>query len=167
MPAILTHGVHGLLAPLADYETLGSHVLRLLADPDRARALARDGFADLRRLHVAEGPGPVGARVSRRAAGAPVVHGRAAADPGTRSGRRQASPVSPVHQCRAVAMIGRRLAQIWRGWTAAEIAWRGTTAARTLLDRARAAGGRAAVVANRSAARRSRRYRSCRRSDAR
>jgi len=45
IPAILTHGVTGLLAPLADYETLGSHVLQLLASPDRARALARTAFA--------------------------------------------------------------------------------------------------------------------------
>jgi glycosyltransferase involved in cell wall biosynthesis len=45
VPAILTHGVHGLLAPLADYETLGHHVLRLLEDPDHARQLARAAFA--------------------------------------------------------------------------------------------------------------------------
>jgi len=32
MPAILTSGVHGLLAPLNDHLTLASHVLRLLAD---------------------------------------------------------------------------------------------------------------------------------------
>jgi len=41
VPTVLTHGVHGLLAPLADYETLGHHVLRLLARPEYARALAR------------------------------------------------------------------------------------------------------------------------------
>jgi glycosyltransferase involved in cell wall biosynthesis len=41
VPAILTHGVHGLLAPLADYETLARHVLRLLDAPDEARAIAR------------------------------------------------------------------------------------------------------------------------------
>lgn len=45
VPAILTHGVHGLLAPLADYETLGQHVVRLLEDPGHARALARAAFA--------------------------------------------------------------------------------------------------------------------------
>jgi L-malate glycosyltransferase len=45
VPAILTHEVHGLLAPLADYETLGHHVLRLLSDPDHARALARAAFS--------------------------------------------------------------------------------------------------------------------------
>ena len=45
VPAILTHGVHGLLAPLADYETLGQHVLRLLDDPDNARSLARAASA--------------------------------------------------------------------------------------------------------------------------
>jgi glycosyltransferase involved in cell wall biosynthesis len=45
VPAILTHNVHGLLAPLADYETLGHHVVRLLENPDHARALARAAFA--------------------------------------------------------------------------------------------------------------------------
>jgi hypothetical protein len=45
VPAMLTHGVHGLLAPLADYETLGHHVLRLLASPDWARGLARAAHA--------------------------------------------------------------------------------------------------------------------------
>ena len=45
VPAILTHNVHGLLAPLADYETLGHHVLRLLANPGHARSLARAAFA--------------------------------------------------------------------------------------------------------------------------
>src|SRR5207245_4771014 len=37
VPAILTHGVHGLLAPLNDHNMLASHVLALLDD----RALAR------------------------------------------------------------------------------------------------------------------------------
>jgi glycosyltransferase involved in cell wall biosynthesis len=45
VPAILTHNVHGLLAPLADYETLGHHVLRLLASPGYARSMARAAFA--------------------------------------------------------------------------------------------------------------------------
>jgi len=45
VPAILTHGVHGLLAPLADYEMLGRHVLALLDAPDHARALARAAYA--------------------------------------------------------------------------------------------------------------------------
>jgi glycosyltransferase involved in cell wall biosynthesis len=45
VPAILTHGQHGLLARLADYETLGHHVLRLLDDPDYARRLARTAYA--------------------------------------------------------------------------------------------------------------------------
>ena len=44
MPAILTHGEHGLLAGLADYETLGHHVLRLLDNPAYARALARAAY---------------------------------------------------------------------------------------------------------------------------
>jgi L-malate glycosyltransferase len=37
IPAILTHGIHGLLAPLDDHERLASHVLALLDD----RALVR------------------------------------------------------------------------------------------------------------------------------
>jgi glycosyltransferase involved in cell wall biosynthesis len=42
---ILTHGTHGLLAALADYETLGYHVVRLLDNPDYARSLARTAYA--------------------------------------------------------------------------------------------------------------------------
>jgi glycosyltransferase involved in cell wall biosynthesis len=45
VPAILTHGEHGLLAGLADYETLGRHVLRLLEKPDYAGHLARAAYA--------------------------------------------------------------------------------------------------------------------------
>jgi glycosyltransferase involved in cell wall biosynthesis len=44
VPAILTHGTHGLLAPLADYEMLAAHVLTLLDRPDYARELARTAF---------------------------------------------------------------------------------------------------------------------------
>ena len=45
VPAILTHQRHGLLAPLGDFEALAAHVLRLLADPERARELARAAYA--------------------------------------------------------------------------------------------------------------------------
>ena len=45
VPAILTHGTQGLLAPLADYDTLASHVLRLLDQPEYARQLARTAYA--------------------------------------------------------------------------------------------------------------------------
>jgi glycosyltransferase involved in cell wall biosynthesis len=45
VPAILTHGRHGLLAPLADYEMLAAHVLQLLDRPDDARQLARAAYA--------------------------------------------------------------------------------------------------------------------------
>jgi glycosyltransferase involved in cell wall biosynthesis len=44
VPAILTHGRHGLLAPLADYEMLAAHVLALLERPEYARRLARAAF---------------------------------------------------------------------------------------------------------------------------
>jgi glycosyltransferase involved in cell wall biosynthesis len=45
VPAILTDGRHGLLAPVADYETMGHHILRLLDNPSFARELARAGYA--------------------------------------------------------------------------------------------------------------------------
>lgn len=45
VPAILTDGRHGLLAPLGDHEALGHHVLRLLDDPAFALGLARQAFA--------------------------------------------------------------------------------------------------------------------------
>jgi L-malate glycosyltransferase len=41
VPAIMTSGVHGLLAPLNDHEALGQHVLGLLDDPPAARGLAK------------------------------------------------------------------------------------------------------------------------------
>jgi glycosyltransferase involved in cell wall biosynthesis len=45
VPAILTHGQHGLLAPLDDHETVAAHILRLLDDQEYARRLARAGYA--------------------------------------------------------------------------------------------------------------------------
>jgi glycosyltransferase involved in cell wall biosynthesis len=44
VPAILTHGRHGLLAPLADCDALAAHVLTLLDRPDYARQLARTAY---------------------------------------------------------------------------------------------------------------------------
>lgn len=41
VPAILTHRVHGLLAPLGDYETLGKQVIELLTRPAVARQYVR------------------------------------------------------------------------------------------------------------------------------
>jgi glycosyltransferase involved in cell wall biosynthesis len=43
--AILTHGEHGLLAPIDDHEGLASHVLSLLASPAQAERLARTALA--------------------------------------------------------------------------------------------------------------------------
>ena len=40
VPAMLTHGEHGLLAPDDDDEAVAAHVLRLLESPDDARRLA-------------------------------------------------------------------------------------------------------------------------------
>jgi glycosyltransferase involved in cell wall biosynthesis len=40
VPAILTHGVHGLVAGIDDHEGLAAHVLRLLDDPPLARRIA-------------------------------------------------------------------------------------------------------------------------------
>ena len=45
IPAIVTHERHGLLAPSGDHEMLAAHVLRLLDEPEHARAMARDAFA--------------------------------------------------------------------------------------------------------------------------
>ena len=45
IPAILTHDMHGLLAPLNDHEAIAAHVLRLLGDPELASRLSRAAFA--------------------------------------------------------------------------------------------------------------------------
>jgi glycosyltransferase involved in cell wall biosynthesis len=45
IPAILTHGVHGLLAPADDDEVVANHVMALLASPAYARQLAADARA--------------------------------------------------------------------------------------------------------------------------
>jgi glycosyltransferase involved in cell wall biosynthesis len=54
IPAILLHGTHGLLAPVADHETLAAHALRLLDQPDYARGLARAAHStcDARTWHA-------------------------------------------------------------------------------------------------------------------
>lgn len=39
VPAILSHGVHGLLAPVGDHRAVATQVLRLLGDPDLAGRL--------------------------------------------------------------------------------------------------------------------------------
>lgn len=45
IPAILTHGEHGLLAPADDHRALAGHVLRLLDEPPLAHALASRAHA--------------------------------------------------------------------------------------------------------------------------
>lgn len=40
VPSIVTHGTHGLLAPIDDADAIAGHVLHLLAQPDYARSLA-------------------------------------------------------------------------------------------------------------------------------
>jgi glycosyltransferase involved in cell wall biosynthesis len=45
IPAMLTHGVHGLLAADNDDEQLAAHVVTLLEDPDQARRLAAAAHA--------------------------------------------------------------------------------------------------------------------------
>jgi glycosyltransferase involved in cell wall biosynthesis len=47
VPAILRHGRDGLLAPLDDDETLATHVMSLLANPDWARTLAETAHGTL------------------------------------------------------------------------------------------------------------------------
>ena len=49
IPAILTSGRHGLLAPIDDHATLAAHVIRLLDDAEEARRLARDAYATCQR----------------------------------------------------------------------------------------------------------------------
>lgn len=48
VPTLVTSGEHGLLAPLNDHEALAGHILRLLADADTARRLARAAHATCR-----------------------------------------------------------------------------------------------------------------------
>jgi glycosyltransferase involved in cell wall biosynthesis len=45
VPAILTNGEHGLLAPLNDHQTLATRVLSLLDDPALARRLTRAAYS--------------------------------------------------------------------------------------------------------------------------
>lgn len=45
VPAMLTHGVHGLLAPANDDEAVAGHVITLLESPEYARRLASDAAA--------------------------------------------------------------------------------------------------------------------------
>ena len=45
MPAILTNGEQGLLAPLNDHRTLAAHVLSLLDDRALARRVIRAAFS--------------------------------------------------------------------------------------------------------------------------
>jgi phenylacetate-CoA ligase len=44
IPTILTHGVHGLLAPENDDEALAAHVATLLQEPALARQMAAAAF---------------------------------------------------------------------------------------------------------------------------
>jgi glycosyltransferase involved in cell wall biosynthesis len=45
VPVLVPDGEQGLLAPPGDHGALAAHVLRLLADPDHARQLARNAYA--------------------------------------------------------------------------------------------------------------------------
>jgi L-malate glycosyltransferase len=46
IPAILTHGTHGLLAPVDDHVRLAQHVIALLEDPALARRLVTNAYAN-------------------------------------------------------------------------------------------------------------------------
>lgn len=48
VPAILTHGVHGLLAPHDDDAAIAGHVVRLLEQPEEARRMAEAARASCR-----------------------------------------------------------------------------------------------------------------------
>jgi glycosyltransferase involved in cell wall biosynthesis len=49
VPAILTDGEQGLLAPIGDHRAVADRILALLDDPERARTLARSGHASCQR----------------------------------------------------------------------------------------------------------------------
>jgi glycosyltransferase involved in cell wall biosynthesis len=96
VPAILTHNVHGLLAPLAGYQTLGHHVLRLLARPDYARAPRS------RRVRPPRGSGSASSGSARIAA---CCSRRDAHTDGWTTPRHSAGPHDPPHP-RAQARCG-------------------------------------------------------------
>jgi len=79
VPAILTHGIHGLLAPVDDHRRLASHVLALLGDAALARRLAlggRDACGSYTWASVRDAWLRVYRRVLADAARAPIVLGR-------------------------------------------------------------------------------------------
>jgi L-malate glycosyltransferase len=54
VPVILQHDVHGLLAPLNDHETMATHILRLLDEPEVAERLATTARASCERYRWSE-----------------------------------------------------------------------------------------------------------------
>jgi glycosyltransferase involved in cell wall biosynthesis len=66
VPAILTHGEHGLLAPVGDHERLAQHVLTLLDSPELAGRLIARARASCRGSARPAGRGP-GLRASHPA----------------------------------------------------------------------------------------------------
>jgi glycosyltransferase involved in cell wall biosynthesis len=50
VPAMLTDGVHGLLAPVGDAGRIAAHVLALLDDPKRAREMVAAAYESTDRL---------------------------------------------------------------------------------------------------------------------
>lgn len=75
LPVILTHGMHGLLAPAGDHGAVAEQVLALLARPDEARRMAAAAFATCPRYAWS------GVREQWRAVYRSVLSGRSA--PGT------------------------------------------------------------------------------------
>jgi L-malate glycosyltransferase len=98
IPAILTSGVHGLLAPQGDHQALANHVLRLLADPDHARALARAALATcdactwpkVRELWLRAYRDVITARAGNRSTSAATMHRG-------RTKRPSSAPTGPSH----------------------------------------------------------------------
>ena len=81
VPAILTDGVHGLLAPDNDDKAIAAHVLRLLEEPDFARQLsaaARETCEGYRWAVVREAWLAAYRSLARDAAGAPARSAEAA-----------------------------------------------------------------------------------------
>ena len=65
VPAILTDGEHGLLAPADDHQAVAAGVLRLLADPALVTRLTVQARAPRRVVHLARCPESLDRRISQ------------------------------------------------------------------------------------------------------
>ena len=132
VPAILTHGVHGLLAPVGDHSMLAAHVLRLLDEPSLPGRLTQRGIRHVCRVHLVCRSRWLaqGLRASLEQVG--PVRGVGAGEAREPSGRNARHCCEPVRRSRVPV----KLARIAR-MDLAEIAWRSRSAARVSVDRMR------------------------------